>query len=49
MDVLSNITVVIISQHTWLSNHYTVHLKFTKCYMLIISQYNGKEKELTVS
>ena len=35
MDVLTNITVVIISQHA--STHYTVHLEITQLYVKYIS------------
>ena len=47
MDVLTNLIVVIILKYILLLNHYTVHLKFAQCYMLIIFQYSWKEKETT--
>lgn len=37
MDVLPNLITVVISQYICISNHYTVHLKLTQCYMSIIS------------
>ena len=44
MDVLTNLTVVIILQHMCISNHYIVHLKRTQYYMSIISQESWKGK-----
>ena len=38
MDVLTNLIVVIISQYTHISNHPSLHLKLTECYMSITSQ-----------
>ena len=44
LGVLTNIFVVIILEYIHQSNHYTVHHKYTQCYMLIIFQYSLREK-----
>ena len=38
MDVLSNLSVVIILQYIGVLNHQIVHLKLTQSFMSIISQ-----------
>lgn len=48
IEVLASVTVVIILQYVIASNQHTVHLKFTQCYMYIISQFKkieSKKKE----
>lgn len=37
MEVLTNLTVVIISQYIGISNNYVVHLKLIQCYANHIS------------
>lgn len=45
MDVLTKHTVVIISQHIFVSNHHGVQLKFTQCYMPIVHKQSWKNKD----
>lgn len=52
MYVSANFIVLIISQHIHVSNHHIVHLKFTPCYLSIVSQQSWKkmhENKLTFS
>ena len=38
MEVLTNLSVVIISQYIHIPNHHVIHLELTQCYMSLISQ-----------
>ena len=40
MDLLTNLTVLIIFQYTHVLNHHIIHLKLA-CYMSIVSQYKA--------
>lgn len=37
--MVTELTLVIISQYTQISNHCVTHLKLTQCYMSIMSQF----------
>lgn len=48
IDVWTNLTVVVISQHTPMSNHHIVNPKFTQYYMLIYHNKAGKRKDTQI-
>lgn len=45
MEMLTNLIVVLISPYIHVSNHYTVQLKFTPCYLSVISQSSWRGKK----
>ena len=48
MEMLTNLIVVLISPYIHVSNHYTVQLKFTPCYLSVISQSSWRGEKLTL-
>ena len=41
--VLTELTVIIISQYIHISNHYVVYFKLIQCYMSIIYEWNWRK------